>query len=66
MASREKFALVLQAEAWSTPAVIRLRRALKLLLRSFGLRCLDVREVKPDAPGERHDAIPTPDGPQAG
>jgi hypothetical protein len=48
MPDRERFALVLQAEPWTTPAVSRLRRALKLLLRSFGLRCVECREVKPD------------------
>jgi hypothetical protein len=37
------------------PPVIRLRRALKWLLRSFGLECVDVREVSPPAKGDRHE-----------
>ncbi|NOT01029.1 MAG: hypothetical protein HOP29_10415 [Phycisphaerales bacterium] len=31
--------------------ILRLRAALKVLLRTFGLRCVEVREVKPDDDG---------------
>ena len=33
------------------PATVRLRKLLKVMLRAFGLRCTDIREVKdqPDA-----------------
>lgn len=30
------------------PAIRRLRAALKRLLRSYGLRCTDIRELPPD------------------
>jgi hypothetical protein len=39
------------AEGWPVPVEVRLRRALKALLRSFGLRCLNVEEVPADPPG---------------
>jgi len=32
---------------WTTPAIVRLRRALKMLLRGFGLRCIEVCEIPP-------------------
>jgi hypothetical protein len=44
----------LQAQVSEVPPACRLRRGLKVLLRSFGLRCLAVQEVgpaKPDTPG---------------
>lgn len=48
--SQPKFQLILQAASGdSRPPAIRLRRALKLLLRACGLRCIGCIEVKPDA-----------------
>jgi hypothetical protein len=50
----------------SVPAIHRLRRALKLLLRGFGLRCVHHQELRQDQrlaiPAARHDAISTADG----
>lgn len=43
--SGERYELVLRAEPWGTPATIRLRRLLKTALRSFGLKCVELREV---------------------
>jgi hypothetical protein len=54
----ETFALVLKALPWSTPAVVRLRRLLKCALRSFGLRCIDVRLVGPDPDADGRPAVP--------
>ena len=42
---RPTFVLQLRAEPHVVDPVRALRRALKILLRRFGLRCLDVREV---------------------
>ncbi len=57
---RERFLVELEALPHSAPAVNRLRRFLKAALRMYGLRCTDVREVKPPP-------LPpaTPDGAQA-
>jgi hypothetical protein len=44
----ERYELVLRAEPWSVPAIIRLRRLLKLALRSFGLRCVELKELPAD------------------
>lgn len=44
------FVIELQSEPSDVPVAIRLRRALKVLLRSFGLRCTSVQEQK----GEQH------------
>jgi hypothetical protein len=41
--------LTLVAQPDPAPADVRLRRALKCLLRSFGLRCVEVVEVSPGA-----------------
>ena len=37
---RERFVITLEAERDEIPGVVRLKRALKFLLRSHGLRCL--------------------------
>jgi hypothetical protein len=42
---RERFTLHVTALPDSVPAVIRLRKALKCLLRSFRLRCTAARET---------------------
>jgi hypothetical protein len=41
----ERYRLELEALADDAPAVVRLRRALKCLLRAFGLRCRSVADV---------------------
>jgi hypothetical protein len=42
---RQRFALVVEAQPDEVPAVVRLRRALKVLLRSFRLRAIRAEEV---------------------
>jgi hypothetical protein len=56
--TRPVYALVLRALPWSTPPIHRLRSALKCLLRTFGLRCTDLRLIAPDPPanGQPPDA----------
>ena len=49
--SNEKYRLTLQAIPDDVPAINRLRRALKTLLRAFGLRCL-LGEQLPEKPNE--------------
>jgi len=43
--SKPVFKLTLQTLPGSVPAIIRLRGALKTLLRAFGLKCISVEEV---------------------
>lgn len=43
----EQVLLTLRAEGPGPPPAIRLRRALKCLLRSFGLRCVSIEESRP-------------------
>jgi hypothetical protein len=52
------FVVKLRALAGRVPAVVRLRGALKVLLRSFGLKCIAVEEAAPPAApgGPRSDA----------
>lgn len=47
--SPDRFALELRAVPgnWQTPPVLRLRAALKRLLRNYGLRCTSCRPVTP-------------------
>lgn len=40
-----RFAIMIEAKPDTVPATTRLRRALKVLLRAFGLRCVEIREV---------------------
>ena len=42
-----EYRLKLRAMPDDVPAVIRLRGLLKVALRSFGMRCVEVKEVKP-------------------
>ena len=44
------YRLILRPLASTTPAVVRLRRFLKMALRSYGLRAVVVQEVPADAP----------------
>lgn len=45
---RPRTALVLEALEQAVPADVRLRRALKALLRSYGMRNLSCRELTPE------------------
>ena len=50
MAMRETYTITVTDAAnrhETRPISIRLRTLLKLMLRGFGLRCTDIREVKP-------------------
>lgn len=53
------YRVTLQATGSDVPAVVRLRRFLKMALRGYGLRCLDVEEVnpppRPAAPSHAHN-----------
>jgi hypothetical protein len=51
-APRERFRLELEALPSDTPAVIRLRAALKLFLRRFDLRCVSIIEAPDDDPAD--------------
>jgi hypothetical protein len=46
----ERYRLELEALADAVPAAVRLRRALKCLLRGFRLRCRAVADVTPRRP----------------
>lgn len=46
MSMNERYTIELEAVAgWRVPGIVRLRKALKLLLRSFGLRCVRCEPV---------------------
>jgi hypothetical protein len=50
---RARFSLVIEdaaspADEDTPPAIIRLRKVLKVLLRSLGFRCVEAREVRDD------------------
>jgi hypothetical protein len=49
MADGERYLVELRAEGAGPPAAIRLRRWLKACLRSYGLRCVSVEEVRTPA-----------------
>jgi hypothetical protein len=49
----QRFRVDLEAAAATVPAEVRLKRALKVLLRSFGLRCTGVSELKDEAPSAK-------------
>ena len=44
--NRQTFTITVRATGPGPETIIRLRRGLKMLLRSCGLRAVDVREVK--------------------
>ncbi len=49
-ADRPVFTLTLRGEpGWTTPAVVRFRRLLKAMLRQWGFRVLDARELSSGA-----------------
>jgi hypothetical protein len=49
-----RYRLVLEALPSEIPEAVRLRSALKTLLRAFGLRCLSHEELPEDAPPPHH------------
>jgi hypothetical protein len=55
VSDRPTYVLTLRAEAGAVPAAVRLRGLLKVVLRAFGFRCVEVREVTaavpPSGPG---------------
>ncbi len=48
---RPVYRLVIRAKPDSIPAMVRLRRAIKHLLRWFGLQVVRIEEIQPDAEG---------------
>jgi hypothetical protein len=48
-----EYVIRLRPEPSDVPPIIRLRRALKCLLRSFSLRAVKVEELKNEAPEEK-------------
>jgi hypothetical protein len=58
----ERYRLELEALADDVPAAVRLRRALKCLLRGFRLRCRSVADVRPRQP-PAGDEAPAADPP---
>ena len=50
MTERPRYRIDLQAEASTVPAHVRLKRALKCLLRSFGFKAQRVEHLQPEAP----------------
>ncbi len=46
----EKYTLTIESTPDNVPAINRLRRLLKALIRAYGFRCLEVVEVKPAEP----------------
>lgn len=45
-----RYALILTAKPSDVPAIIRLRRLLKLALRGFAMECIEVKEIPATAP----------------
>jgi hypothetical protein len=50
------YVITVRSEGGGPPVEVRLRRALKALLRGFGLRCIEVRPVENTRPA-RSDAL---------
>jgi hypothetical protein len=51
--------LTLRAERQDVPAIVRLRRLLKALLRGYGFRCVRIEEMVTDADtAARQEALP--------
>jgi hypothetical protein len=53
--SRERWVFTIEPLPSDTPAVNRVRSALKVLLRRFGLKATAVREAPPDEPPRRDE-----------
>lgn len=49
------FRLTIQAQPGASPPVNRLRAALKCLLRSFGMKCIEVQELPASSPSVKAD-----------
>ena len=45
-----RFSLILRSVPSEVPTYVRLRRALKMLLRAYGFQELDIREIPPPPP----------------
>jgi hypothetical protein len=43
---RDRWQVTLQAEGAGPPVYVRLKRCLKNMLRSFGIRAVDIRQIK--------------------
>jgi hypothetical protein len=48
--TKTTYAVILSAKPSPAPAIIRLRRLLKIALRAFALECIDVKEITTTAP----------------
>jgi hypothetical protein len=49
-AARPRYQLLLEAQPGDVPAILRLRRLLKTLLRGYGFRCISAQELPPAEP----------------
>lgn len=47
MSQSQRFNVVLEVKAGPQPAAVKMRALLKHLLRSWGVRCVKIEEVKP-------------------
>jgi hypothetical protein len=54
--AKTRFTITLEALPAATPAEIRMRQALKLLLRAFRFRCVERREIKINQDGSAPSA----------
>jgi hypothetical protein len=65
---RERFELELVAQPDEVPAIVRLKRLLKVALRAFGLRCVGARTLggTPQAAQDVAGEAEATDGPKAG
>lgn len=55
MTTKTTFIITVRAEDHPTPSAIRLRQALKILLRAFSLRAIDVREAGTTSTARPHN-----------
>ena len=55
MDRKHKYQLTLSGTDNTVPALQRLRSALKVLLRVFGLRCVHVREIAEEPKRSKHE-----------
>jgi hypothetical protein len=51
VADNPRYLIELEVEPGPGPPMVRIRRALKWLLRRFGLRCRDIRAISPASAG---------------
>ena len=57
---KERFIIELQAAPGGIPAIVRLRKFLKMALRSYGLKCIAIRESKPTTDKTTEGSNPEP------